>query len=131
MHEFRKVHQFNVFSVNSFVQYGINDFLDNEDFYLNLPDFYQEKRDILTSYLEKSRFKVIPSKGTYFVLCDYSQISNLPDTEFAKWMTEVHHLACIPISVFYQSGRNEGLVRFCFAKTEEVLHQAGEILVKV
>jgi methionine aminotransferase len=131
MKEFRKVHQFNVFSVNSFVQHGISDFLDQEDFYLGLPKFYQEKRDILTNYLEKSRFDVIPSLGTYFILCRFNGISKLPDTEFAKWMTQEHRLACIPISVFYESKLDEHLVRFCFAKTEDVLHEAGKILLEV
>lgn len=131
MTEFRKVHQFNVFAVNSFVQYGISDFLDHKDSYLGLPAFYQKKRDLLASYLEKSRFKVIPSKGSYFILCDYSRISELPDIEFAQWMTKEHGLACIPISVFYKSGKQENLVRFCFAKTDEVLREAGEVLLKV
>lgn len=131
MKEFRKVHQFNVFSVNSFVQYGLSDFLNKEVFYKELPHFYQEKRDLLTHYLNQSRFEVIPSLGTYFILCRYNKINTLSDKEFAKWMTVEHHLACIPISVFYQSKLDERLVRFCFAKTEDVIHEAGEILMRV
>ncbi|GLR17364.1 methionine aminotransferase [Portibacter lacus] len=131
MKEFRKVHQFNVFSVNSFVQHGIADYLADSQTYLSLPDFYQEKRDLLSKYIQNSKFKLIPSKGSYFILADYSQISDLPDTEFAKWLTIKNQLACIPISVFYQSKKQEKLVRFCFAKTEDVLHKAGEIIQSI
>ncbi|MCL4107388.1 UNVERIFIED_CONTAM: hypothetical protein GTU68_067299 [Idotea baltica] len=131
MKEFRKVHQFNVFSVNSFVQHGISDYLDDPISYLQLPKFYQEKRDLLSKFIIDSRFKLIPSKGSYFVLADYSEISDLPDTEFAKWLTKEYKLACIPISVFYQSKKQENLVRFCFAKTQEVLIQAGKIIMSV
>ncbi|WP_235296247.1 methionine aminotransferase [Portibacter marinus] len=128
MKEFRKVHQFNVFSVNSFVQHGIADYLSDRSTYMKLPDFYQERRDLLAEFLAESPFKMLPSKGSYFVLCDYSAISQSSDTEFAKWLTAEIGVACIPISVFYSSGRQDGYVRFCFAKTPEVLQEAGKLL---
>ncbi len=131
MLEFRKVHQFNVFTVNSFVQHGLADYLEDPSTYEDLPAFYQQKRDQLYTSLSASSFNPIKCKGSYFILADYSKISNLPDTEFAKWMTTEHQLACIPISVFYQSGKQEQLVRFCFAKTEDILHDAGKILSRI
>lgn len=131
MEEFRKVHQFNVFSVNSFVQHALADYLKDSEHYNYLPNFYQQKRDLLSSYINKSRLKLIPSRGSYFVLCDYSAVSNLPDKDFSVWMTKEKKLASIPISVFYSSGKQEKLIRFCFAKTEDLLHQAGQIIEKL
>ncbi len=128
MKEFRKVHQFNVFTVNSFIQYALADFLEDESQYESLPDFYQGKRDFLSKYIEQSRLKLIPSKGSYFVLANYSEISNADDTDFVKWMTIEKGLAAIPISVFYQSKKQEQLIRFCFAKTEDLLADAGRII---
>ena len=131
MKEFRKVHQFNVFSVNSFVQYGIADFLENPEAYLTLPDFYQQKRDFFAEAMQGSRLQPLSSEGTYFQLFDYSAISDEPDTEFAKKLTIEHGVAAIPVSVFYSSGRQDRMIRLCFAKTEEVLENAGKRLKKI
>lgn len=131
MKEFRKVHQFNVFSVNSFVQYALADYLQNPSHYQSLPEFYQRKRDLLSQYISNSRLKLIPSKGSYFVLADYSAVSSLNDVEFAEWLTINHKLACIPVSVFYSSGQQDQLVRFCFAKSEAVLVEAGRIIENI
>ncbi|MEZ4950473.1 MAG: methionine aminotransferase [Saprospiraceae bacterium] len=126
--EFRKVHQFNVFSVNTPVQYGVAEYLKDPDTYLSLPDFYQEKRDFFQKAMIGSRFKPIPCGGTYFQLYDYSAISDEPDTEFAKRITREFGVATIPISVFYESKRDEKVIRVCFAKTEDVLKEAAEKL---
>jgi methionine transaminase len=125
MKEFRKVHQFNVFCVNSFVQYGIADFLSDESFYLGLGDFYQQKRDFFQQAMAGSRLRALESEGTYFQLFDYSAISEEGDVAFAKRMTMEYGVAAIPVSVFYSSGRDERVVRLCFAKTEGVLGEAG------
>lgn len=131
MAEFRKVHQFNVFCVNSFVQYGIAEFLKEPDFYLDLPHFYQQKRDFFGATLQGSRLRPLTSEGTYFQLFDYSAISNEADTDFAKRMTIEYGVAAIPVSVFYTSGRDEKVIRLCFAKTENLLEQAGALLKKI
>ena len=131
MKEFRKVHQYNVFSVNSFVQYGIADFLDNREFYLDLPHFYQNKRDFFLQAISASRLKPLTSEGTYFQLFDYSNISDEPDTEFAIRMTIEYGVAAIPVSVFYTSKKDERLIRLCFAKTEDLLEKAGKLLSEI
>ncbi len=128
MKEFRKVHQFNVFSANSFVQYGIADFMENGSFFSELPAFYQQKRDFFQQAMHGSRLKPLTSEGTYFQLFDYSSISDEADTAFAKKLTTEHGVAAIPVSVFYSSRRDEKVVRLCFAKTEDMLAQAGELL---
>jgi len=128
MREFRKVHQFNVFSCNSFVQYGIADFLENPETYQHLPDFYQQKRDFFQNELIGASLKPLSSEGSYFQLYDYSAISDLPDTEFAKYLTTEVGVAVIPVSAFYSNGRDEKVVRFCFAKKEETLAAAGKLL---
>ncbi len=131
MKEFRKVHQFNVFSVNSFVQYGLADFLEEASFYLDLPGFYQQKRDFFQVAMNGSRLQPLSSEGTYFQLFDFSGISDEADTAFAKRMTTEFGVAAIPVSVFYSSGRDEKVIRLCFAKTEELLERAGELLRRV
>ena len=128
MREFRKVHQFNVFSCNSFVQYGIADYLENPEHYQQLPAFYQQKRDFFQSELAGSALKPLSSEGSYFQLYDYSAVSDLPDTEFAKYLTTEIGVAVIPVSAFYSSGRDEKVVRFCFAKKEATLAAAGRLL---
>jgi len=129
--EFRKVHQFNVFTVNTPMQYALADFLKDPKEYLQLPEFYQQKRDYFSKILEQSRFKPIQSEGTYFQLAAYGHLSQEPDTEFAKRMTIDHGVAVIPVSVFYSGGRDDKVIRFCFAKTEELLANAGKSLVKI
>ena len=131
MIEFRKVHQFNVFSVNTPMQYALSEYLKNENNYLSLPKFYQEKRDVFCNLLKESRFKIIPAGGTYFQLLDYSEITDMKDTEFAVQLTEHNKIASIPVSVFYNSAPDSKVLRFCFAKDNETLEKAAEILCKI
>ncbi len=129
--EFLKVHQFNVFSVNTPTQYALAEYLQEEEHYNNLGSFFQEKRDYFLENLSQSKFIPIPSEGTYFQLLDYSNISDLPDVEFAKMLTRKHHVAVIPISVFYSSKKDDKIVRVCFAKTKKTLKEASTFLSKV
>jgi methionine transaminase len=138
MQEFRKVHQFNVFSVNTPVQYAIADFLKDENTYLSLPNFYQKKRDYFSKLMQGSRFKPIKSEGTYFQLFDYEAISGEKDVDFVKRMTIEMGVAAIPVSVFYSNkdSYTAGLaekqfIRLCFAKTEDLLEKAAEKLCKM
>jgi len=131
MVEFRKAHQFIVFSANTPVQYGLAEYLKDEENYLSLNSFYQEKRDQFTSLIKDSRFKVLPSSGTYFQLLSYQEISDASDTAFAIELTEKHKIASIPVSVFYHQKVDEKILRFCVAKKEETLEQAAEILNKI
>lgn len=128
MREFRKVHQFNVFTVNSFVQYGLADYLSNPETYEYLPDFYQQKRDYFAEQMSGSKLKALESDGTYFQLFDYSDVSDMADVDFAKWLTIEIGVAAIPVSVFYGSGRDEKVIRLCFAKRKETLQKAGVLL---
>ena len=129
--EFRKIHQFNVFSVNTPIQYAIAEFLENPNEYLSLPDFYQQKRDFLIEKMKNSRFKPLYCEGTYFQLFDYSAISDEKDTDFAKRLTIEHSVATIPVSAFYSSRRDDKVIRICFAKTDETLINAAKLLEKV
>ena len=131
MAEFRKVHQFNVFSVNTPMQHALADYLADAGTYLSLPGFYQQKRDFFLDALQGSRLRPLPCEGTYFCTFDYSAISQEPDTEFAKRMTREFGVAAIPVSVFYSDSRDEQIIRLCFAKTEETLQQAGALLRKI
>lgn len=128
MQEFRKVHQFNVFVVNTPMQVGVANFMSDPSPYVELPDFYQRKRDLFRDGLAQSRFRLLPSAGTYFQCVDYSEISDLSEIEFAKWITAAAGVAAIPLSAFYHEQRNNNLVRFCFAKKEETLFAALEKL---
>src|SRR5690606_1231839 len=128
---FRKVHQFNVFTVNTPVQHGIAHYMANPAPYLELPAFYQRKRDLFRAGLQSSRFKLLPSDGTYFQCVDYSAISDMPEAEFAKWLTSEVGVAAIPVSAFYRTPRESGIVRFCFAKKDETLNAALERLAKL
>jgi methionine transaminase len=131
MVEFRKVHQFNVFACNTPIQYALNDYLQNDDNYLNLPDFYKSKRDIFLHAIEKSRFEFVPANGTYFQLLSYSSVSSEKDTELAIRLTKEMKIASIPCSVFYPNHLDERVLRFCFAKDEATLGQAGRILSSI
>jgi methionine aminotransferase len=122
--EFRKVHQFNVFTVNTPVQHGIAAYMAEPSHYLNLAAFYQRKRDLFREGLRRTRFKLLPSNGTYFQCVDYSAISDLPEAEFAKWLTSEIGVAAIPVSAFYDRPTESGIVRFCFAKKDETLGAA-------
>jgi methionine transaminase len=134
MNEFRKVHQFNVFSVNTPVQYAISGFIEDEKTYLSLPNFYQKKRDYFLKLMAGSRFKPIKSEGTYFQLFDYQDISKEYDFDFVKRMTLEYGVAAIPVSVFYSNTEgvvNNRFIRLCFAKTEDLLEKAAERLCKM
>lgn len=131
MKEFRKIHQFNVFAVNTPIQCAIAEYLTKKDKYLGLGAFYQEKRDFFVNGVKDSRFKIIPSYGTYFQLLDYSKISDEKDTEFAKKLTIENKLASIPVSAFYHDDFDSKVLRFCFAKNNDDLEKAFEILNKL
>lgn len=131
MREFRKVHQWVVFAVNTPIQLAIADFLQDENNYNYLPAFFQEKRDNFLKLTEKSRLKPIPCSGTYFQCFDYSAISDESDFEFAKRLTIDHKIASIPLSPFFMNGRDDKILRFCFAKKDETLKKAAEILCKI
>ena len=130
MHEFRKVHQFMVFSVNTPVQYALAEFLE-DDANFSISPMYQQKRNQFLAALKGSRFKALHSRGSYFQLLDYSAITDEPDTEFAKRLTTKFGVASIPLSVFYNDLKDNKILRFCFAKNEETLTKAGEALQKV
>lgn len=129
--EFRKVHQYLTFATNTPVQMALADFLEQKEKYRTLPAFYQEKRDRFLSLIKKSRFRCLPSRGTYFQMLDYSAITDEPDVEFARRMTREHGVAAIPPSVFHHDGADNKVLRFCFAKREETLVAAAERIVKI
>ncbi|KIF82626.1 pyridoxal phosphate-dependent aminotransferase [Noviherbaspirillum autotrophicum] len=126
--EFRKVHQFNVFTVNTPVQHALARYMSDPAPYLELPAFYQRKRDLFRAGLASTRFKLLPSDGTYFQCVDYSGISDMAEADFAKWLTAEIGVAAIPVSAFYHRPHESGIVRFCFAKRDETLHRALERL---
>jgi methionine aminotransferase len=130
--EFRKVHQFNVFTVNTPMQYGLASYLSNADHYLNLPAFYQAKRDFFRSGLSQTKFKLLPTPGTYFQCADYSSLkipqAKLSEADFCKWLTTEIGVAAIPVSAFYDQATESGVIRFCFAKQEQTLAKALERL---
>lgn len=128
MSEFRKVHQFNVFSVNHPAQKGIANYMQDAETYLGLNSFFQQKRDLFLNLISESRFKFKPSQGTYFQVLDYSGITNEHDVDFAKRLTEVYKIASIPLSVFNENNQDDKVLRFCFAKTDDTLIKAAEIL---
>jgi methionine aminotransferase len=131
MSEFRKVHQFNVFSVNHPAQKGIADYMQDAETYLGLNQFFQQKRDLFLSLISESRFKFTPSKGTYFQVLDYSSITEEYDVDFAKRLTKEFKIASIPLSVFNENDKDDKVLRFCFAKMDETLVKAAEILNKI
>lgn len=129
--EFRKVHQFNVFTLNTPTQVGIAHFMHNHRHHLHLSDFYQEKRDAFRDALANSKFKLLPCDGTYFQCADYSAISDQTELEFATWLTTEIGVAAIPVSAFYQEQKQNKLVRFCFAKKTETLNAALKRLQQI
>jgi methionine transaminase len=126
--EFRKVHQFNVFTVNTPVQYGLANYMADAEPYLSLPSFYQRKRDLFRTGLATTKFKVLPSTGSYFQCVDISDVSDLSEAEFCKWLTTEIGVAAIPLSAFYGNNFDQRIVRFCFAKKDETLNLALEKL---
>ena len=129
--EFRKVHQFNVFAVNTPVQHGLADFMADPTPYLELSNFYQHKRDLFRQGLATTRLSVLPTAGTYFQCVDYSAISELSEADFCRWLTTDIGVAAIPLSPFYASGFEQRLVRFCFAKKDQTLQRALDRLAKL
>jgi methionine aminotransferase len=131
MTEFRKAHQFIVFTCNTAVQHALAEFLEDRNNYDHLPAFYQQKRDYFTNLVSNSRFRVVPSFGTYFQLLDYSRITDEPEKDFAIRITREFGVASIPVSAFYHTETNNGVLRFCFAKKEETLEKAAAILCRI
>jgi methionine aminotransferase len=129
--EFRKVHQFNVFTVNTPVQYGLASYMEEAKPYLELPAFYQRKRDLFRDGLARTRFKLLPSEGSYFQCVDISEVSDLNEAEFCKWLTTEIGVAAIPLSAFYSDGFDQRIVRFCFAKKDQTLLSALDRLAKL
>jgi methionine aminotransferase len=129
--EFRKVHQFNAFSCFTPTQVALAEFLKKPEHYLSLPDFMQKKRDYFQNLMSETRFKALPTFGSYFQIYSYEDISDEPDTVFAKNLVAHHGVAAIPVSAFYQSGKDDHVVRFCFAKKKETIDLAVEKLGKV
>ncbi len=128
MAEFRKVHQFNVFTVHTPSQLALAEYMQDASRHLGLAAFYQEKRDFFRKLMAATPFKLLPCRGTYFQLASYAGLSELPDRAFAEWMTREVGVAVIPVSVFYANGRDDQVVRFCFAKQESTLRAAAERL---
>ncbi|NPA67333.1 MAG: aminotransferase class I/II-fold pyridoxal phosphate-dependent enzyme [Chlorobi bacterium] len=126
--EIRKIHQFTVFSANTPVQYAIAEYLDNEDAYLNLPEFYQKKRDFFNSMLKDIGFDIVPAGGTYFQTVNFSELTDETDMQLALRLTERFKIAAIPMSSFYHNEENTKTLRFCFAKKDDVLKSAAERL---
>lgn len=126
--EFRKVHQFNVFTVNTPMQHALAHYLSNPSPYLTLPDFYQQKRDMFRAGLASSRLRLLPCEGSYFQSVDISQVSALSEAEFCTWLTRDIGVAAIPTSAFYGNGFDQHIVRFCFAKKSHTLERAIEKL---
>ena len=131
MAEFRKVHQFNVFTVNTPVQHGLATYMANDRPYLDLPAFYQRKRDLFRSGLENTRFKLLPSEGSFFQCVDISEVSNLGENDFCHWLASDIGVAAIPLSAFYADRFDQRVVRFCFAKKDETLHLALDRLARL
>ena len=126
--EFRKVHQYNVFTVNTPMQHGIAGYMADPQPWLDLPAFYQRKRDLFRDGLAGSRFTLLPADGTYFQCVRYDAISQDTEAQFAEWLTTEIKVAAIPVSAFYAQGKESGIVRFCFAKQDETLRLALERL---
>ena len=131
MAEFRKVHQFNVFTVNTPMQHGLARYMAEPRHYLELPAFYQHKRDLFRAGLAKTRLRMLPSEGSYFQCVDYSQVSSLNEAGFCEWLTTEIGVAAIPLSAFYADGYEQQIARLCFAKRDETLLSALERLKKL
>lgn len=122
--EFRKIHQFNVFSVNTPIQFAIADYLSDISYYDSLAPLFQQKRDYLIEGLKSTPLQILPCEGTYFLLVDYSNITHSEELAYAEKLTQEKKVATIPISAFYTSGLNQNLLRICFAKKEETIQKA-------
>jgi methionine aminotransferase len=131
MAEFRKVHQFNVFTVNTPVQYALAAYMADATPYADLPAFYQRKRDVFRAGLAATPLKLLPSEGTFFQCVDISGVSALSEADFCRWLTTDIGVTAIPLSAFYADGFDQGVVRFCFAKEEATLNAALHRLQKL
>ena len=131
MSEFRKVHQFNCFTCDTPKQVALATFIKHREHYLQLGSFLQQKRDHLQTLMKETRFKPIPSYGSYFQVYSYQDISMENEKEFAFRLTKEYGVATIPVSAFYQQEANHQVLRFCFSKKEETLGQAVERLTKL
>ena len=129
--EFQRLHQFVVYACNTPVQNAFAEYLSDPSNYLELPGFFQKKRDYFLSKLSGSAFKITPARGTYFQLLDYSDISQKRDVDFANYLTREIGVASIPISVFYHNNLDNHQLRFCFAKSEKILAEAAEKILTV
>ncbi len=129
--EFRQIHQWLTFSVNTPIQHALSQFLAQKDEYLQLPAFYLEKKNVFLKAIKNSKFKALPSQGSFFQSLDYSDISHEPDTELAVRLTKEIGVASIPLSVFYHQKNDHKILRFCFAKDNEMLIEAGKRLSKL
>ena len=131
MKEFRKVHQFNCFSCHSPVQYGLAEYIQNRDPYLQLGQQLQKKRDYFQQLMQQTKFKALPSYGSYFQLYSYEGISEERDMDFATRLTREYGVATIPVSAFYLNETDNKVVRFCFVKNETTLETAVNRLIKL
>ncbi|NWF50867.1 MAG: aminotransferase class I/II-fold pyridoxal phosphate-dependent enzyme [Ignavibacteriaceae bacterium] len=131
MDEFRKIHQFIVFAVNTPIQMAYADYIEDEKNYLSLNDFYQEKRDYFLENIKDSRFRFKPAEGTYFQILDYSDISELDDYTFTERLTKESGVATIPLSPFFSGLNDLKLIRICFAKRNEILKSSADILNRI
>jgi methionine aminotransferase len=129
--ELQKIHQFLTFASNTPIQMAYAEFMQNKELYLNLPGFYQQKRDLFLNLIAESRFRPLPCKGTYYQMLDYSQISDEPDLDFARRLTIEHGVAAIPPSALYHRKDDHKVLRFCFAKKRETLESAAEKLCRI
>lgn len=131
MAQFRKIYQFMAFSTNTPMQYAIAEFLKEKEEWQKLASFYGEKRNLFAKLLKGSKFKLMPCSGSYFQLLGYDKISQEGDKEFAERLTREYKVASIPVSVFNSSGQDNNVLRFCFAKEDETLEKAAEILTSI
>jgi methionine aminotransferase len=132
MAEFRRVHQYMVFAANTPLQFALATYLSDPSTYQNIPAFYQRKRDLLCDLLSKSQFEILPCSGSYFLLLDYTLISDEKDTVFAERITREHGVATIPVSVFCKTpSKDMRLIRVCFAKEDQTLAKAAEKLCHI
>ena len=129
--EFRKVHQFNVFTVNTPMQHALARYMADPAPYRELPAFYQRKRDLFRAGLQRTRLVPLHTQGSYFQLVDYSAVSAMPEAEFCQWLTREVGVAAIPVSAFYERGFEQGIARLCFAKRDETLNTALERLARL
>ncbi|ODU09159.1 MAG: methionine aminotransferase [Rubrivivax sp. SCN 71-131] len=131
MAEFRKVHQFNVFTVNTPMQHGLARYLVDPEPYRALPAFYQRKRDLFREGVARTRLVPLNTQGSYFQCVDYRAVSRLGEADFCRWLTREIGVAAIPLSAFYDGGFEQGIVRLCFAKQDQTLQQALERLARI